>query len=105
MNHPELVRLALVTAITAALPQMVWAAGQDASAPTAQADTQTNTAPAAKKQPTTGLKDTKSLQTVVVTANAGGVKRTMLNDTDVEQSEEGLLRLMVTNIMIIGFRI
>jgi len=38
-------------------------------------------------------------------ANAGGVKRTMLNDTDVEQSEEGLLRLMVTNIMIIGFRI
>lgn len=75
MNHPELVRLALVTAITAALPQMVWAAGQDATAPTAQADTQTNTVPADKKQPTTGLKDTKSLQAVVVTANAGGVKK------------------------------
>ena len=75
MNHPELVRLALVTAITAALPQMVWAAGQDASAPAAQSDTQTNSAPAAKKQPSAGLKDVKSLQAVVVTANAGGVKK------------------------------
>ena len=75
MNHPELVRLALVTAIAAALPQMVWATGQDASAPAAQADAQTTTTPATKRQPSAGLKETKSLQTIVVTANAGGVKK------------------------------
>jgi outer membrane receptor protein involved in Fe transport len=75
MNHPELVRLALVTAITAALPQMVWATDQGTPAPTAQADAQSSDAAAAKKQPNAGLKETKSLQTVVVTANAGGVKK------------------------------
>ncbi|HZX71584.1 MAG TPA: TonB-dependent receptor [Rhodanobacter sp.] len=83
MNHPELVRLALVTAITAALPQMVWAAGPNGPAPAAQADTQTNTqtdtqatsTPADKRGPKSGLKDVKSLQAVVVTANAGGVKK------------------------------
>jgi outer membrane cobalamin receptor len=75
MNHPELVRLALVTAIATALPQMVWATGQDASAPTAQSDAQTTSAPAAKKQPNADLRETKSLQAVVVTANAGGVKK------------------------------
>ena len=75
MNHPELVRLALVTAIAAALPQMVWAADQGAPAPAPQADTQANTAPAVKKEPNAGLKETKSLQAVVVTANAGGVRK------------------------------
>ena len=79
MNHPDLVKLALVTAITAALPQMVWAAAPVGSAATAQADTQTDTqataAPASKRAPKTELKDVKSLQAVVVTANAGGVKK------------------------------
>ena len=83
MNHPELIRLALVTAIAAALPQMVWAAGPNGPAPAAQADTQTNTqtdtqatsTPAGKRGPKSDLKDVKSLQAVVVTANAGGVKK------------------------------
>ncbi len=79
MNHPELIRLALVTAITAALPQMVWAAAPAGSAATAQADTQAETQPATtpanKRAPKGQLKDVKSLQAVVVTANVGGVKK------------------------------
>lgn len=86
MNHPDLVKLALVTAITAALPQMVWAGTPAGSAATAQADTQTDTQaaqtdtqassePASKRAPKAQLKDVKSLQAVVVTANAGGVKK------------------------------
>src|SRR5574337_345696 len=79
MNHPDLVRLALVTAITAALPQMVWATSSTGSAATAQADTQTeaqtSSPPASKRAPKAELKDVKSLQAVVVTANVGGVKK------------------------------
>ena len=71
MKHPELVKLALATAIAAALPNVVWAAadpaasGQDGSAPAA-----------AKPAPARAdLSNAKSLQAVVVTANAGGVKK------------------------------
>lgn len=75
MKHPELVRLALVTAITAALPQMVWAADQNSTAPTTQADAQATNAPASKRSVNGELKDVKSLQSVVVTGNASGVKK------------------------------
>ncbi|MDQ6646600.1 MAG: TonB-dependent receptor plug domain-containing protein, partial [Pseudomonadota bacterium] len=75
MKHPELVRLALVTAITAALPQMVWAAGQNSTPSTAQADAQATNAPAGKRSANGELKDVKSLQSVVVTGNASGVKK------------------------------
>lgn len=79
MNHPDLIKLALVTAISAALPQMVWAAAPAGPANAAQADTQTeaqaSTAPASTRAPKAQLKDVKSLQEVVVTANAGGVRK------------------------------
>ncbi|MEO7198984.1 MAG: TonB-dependent receptor plug domain-containing protein [Dokdonella sp.] len=79
MNHPELVKLALVTAITAALPQLAWAAAPTGSAATAQTDTQTDTqavnAPTSRRAPKAQVKDAKSLQAVVVTANVGGVKK------------------------------
>ena len=75
MKHHELARLALAAAITAALPHMVLAAAP-AGDPAPQADTGTGTpTPTAAQNRKAGLSDTKSLQAVVVTANAGGVKK------------------------------
>jgi outer membrane receptor protein involved in Fe transport len=74
MKRPELVRLALVTAIVAALPQMAWATDPSPASPP-QADTQATATAPAKRPAKADLADTKSLQSVVVTANAGGVKK------------------------------
>jgi outer membrane cobalamin receptor len=71
MKHTELVRLALTTAIIAALPSVVWAAGQDAPAQSAPA-----AKPAATRKPQAASQsDAKSLEAVVVTGNANGVKK------------------------------
>jgi outer membrane receptor protein involved in Fe transport len=75
MNHPDLVKLALVTAITAALPQMVWGATPVGSSGTAQTDTQAGTAPTSDTVPKVPAKGVKSLDAVVVTGNAGGVRK------------------------------
>lgn len=74
MKYPELVRLALAAAITAALPQVALA-GAPVGAPAPQVDTENGTATTAAKPTKPSLRDTKSLQAVVVTANAGGVKK------------------------------
>jgi outer membrane cobalamin receptor len=71
MKHTKLMRLALTSAIIAALPHVVWAdaAAQDQNAPTEP--TATN------KQQAAAQSDTQSLEGVVVTgtALAGGVKK------------------------------
>ena len=71
MKHPELVRLALATAIVAALPKVVWAATDQDTPPA----TDSAVAKPSKKAVAASQGGAKSLQAVVVTGNAGGVKK------------------------------
>ncbi len=74
MRYNKLVRVALTAAIAAALPQMVWAEG--AAAP----DPQTNaanpdTSTATNKEQAAAQSNTQSLEGIVVTGSATGVKK------------------------------
>lgn len=75
MKHSDLVKLALVTAVAAALPQAVRAADQENTPASSTTTPAPANAPPNAVNKQAQLKDTKSLQTVVVTANAGGVKK------------------------------
>lgn len=76
MKHPELVRLALVTAIAAALPNVVWAAvGQSTPDQSTSSTTPPKKAALRGQQQGASESDAKSLQAVVVTGNALGVKK------------------------------
>lgn len=76
MRHPKLLRLTLTTAIIAALPQIVWAdadaADQAKPATPGAADT---TSTATNKEEAAAQSDTTSLQGIVVTGSAQGVKK------------------------------
>ncbi len=74
MRYNKLVRVALTAAIAAALPQMVWAEGA------AAADPQTNaanpdTSTATNKEQAAAQSNTQSLEGIVVTGSATGVKK------------------------------
>ena len=69
MKHSNLIRLALTTAIVAALPQVVWA---DAAADADQAPPPT---PAANEERPAVNKDTQSLEGIVVTGTATSVRK------------------------------
>src|SRR5882757_1002676 len=69
MKHPNLIRLALTSAILAALPQVVWA---DAAADADQAATGTTTPDTEKAA---ANKDTQSLEGIVVTGTATSVRK------------------------------
>ncbi len=68
MNNPNLIRLALTTAILAALPQVVWA---DADA----ADQAPPPTPAGNEAKPAVNKDTQSLEGIVVTGTATSVRK------------------------------
>jgi len=69
MKHRKLVRLALTSAIVAALPQVVW------SADAANSTTAANNPAQANKQKAGTVTNPQSLEGVVVTANVGGRKK------------------------------
>lgn len=81
MKHPKLIRLALTTAIVAALPQVVWADATDAdqnapNKPAAAVTADATQKPAAiNKEQAAAQSDTQSLQGIVVTGTAIGVKK------------------------------
>ncbi|MFC5527101.1 TonB-dependent receptor [Rhodanobacter ginsengisoli] len=76
MKHPELIRLALATAIAAALPNIVWAAAdQNAPDQSTSGATPASKAAARSQQQAASQSDAKSLQAVVVTGNALGVRK------------------------------
>src|SRR5512147_2451111 len=72
MKRPNLIRLALTSAVLAALPQVVWA---DAAADADQAATSSTSADTTKSAATN--KDTQSLEGIVVTgtATSAGVRK------------------------------
>ena len=74
MRHPKIFRLALTTAIIAALPQLVWAdadAQDNPASPAAAGGGSTAT----NKQQAAAQSNTTSLQGIVVTGSATGVKK------------------------------
>jgi outer membrane cobalamin receptor len=78
MKNPNLIRLALTTAILAALPQVVWAdAAADADQATGTKPADTTQKPAITKEQAAAQSDTQSLEGIVVTgtATSAGVRK------------------------------
>src|SRR5476649_1061059 len=69
MKRTKLIRLALTTAIIAAIPQVVWADAADADQNTPNKPTAIN------KEQAAAQSDTQSLEGIVVTGTASGVKK------------------------------
>ena len=74
MRYNTLVRVALTAAIAAALPQMVWAEGAAAD-PQANAGANPDTSTATNKEQAAAQSNTQSLEGIVVTGSATGVKK------------------------------
>jgi outer membrane receptor protein involved in Fe transport len=74
MRYNTLVRVALTAAIAAALPQMVWAEGAAAD-PQSNAGGNPDTSTATNKEQAAAQSNTQSLEGIVVTGSATGVKK------------------------------
>src|ERR1700749_4735211 len=74
MRYNTLVRVALTAAIAAALPQMVWAEG-DAADPQTNAGANPDTSTATNKEQAAAQSNPQSLEGIVVTGSATGVKK------------------------------